>query len=464
MTTKSILYGSIFLATLFVCTCKKSDNSQDDSSTADAATSTDADQYAGVLTGDASLGAVMLNDEGQTLVPRASFDSEGKISDFSGAIYNDLSGGNVTVTLDPSTHLPSTLVLGKYIYLFSGWDLAKNTVNMTEVYPDNQWISSKQNLDIGSSLSLSKPALALSSEDKLGAGSCVFDNSCPSTEKKLAELFRVGSLAVSVTACIAYAGGTAGLGLFACSNALLAEAKFLIGNENWLHKVEKLSTVLLAANAYRCGAGIDVGACLEVLIDLENHILQQDDETLSKNENLLTSAWAFPLGTSQGTQPAQCPNSAAALCSPGSFLPCIDGGSKQCQSDCSWGSCPSDTSSSSSSSTSGSSGSSSSGGSTTSGSSSGNSPFQGSYTASYSGTCVGRRIAGSVTVVVAKNGSISVDEGGGSGSVNDSGGATFGGGDGYTFNGTFSTSNGKVTASGSWSSSIASCTSTRWSI
>lgn len=409
--------------------------------TSDGSSTTTTPSVAAVTKGVGAFGALMVNDQGEALMPLVSRSSSGTITGITGALWSDSSGGSLTVYLG-SDGLPTKTVLGDFILLFTDWDTTALTVNVAVIYSPTNFIQVFKGVTVdpqGLGSDVAAPFKAIST----GKATCF--PACESDTANLAALIKLAGLAVSVGGCgvgIAVSWGALAL---PCAGVIVSTATLVVGDEIWLGHLEKTSNVLTAIEAFKCTLG-DAEGCVGAALEVGGSMVAATDTTLSDNSTHVTNANIFlqdPNSGSlsgdvvSGTTPTGCVLSSSYECTEGSFLPCFTGGTKTCGSDCKWGSCPA--------------------------SSSGDvSTFDGTYTGGYSGSCttsVGSApVSGDATLVV-NDGSIAVssDGGSGSGTVNSQGGSSFGAGGGgdtsYSFTGTFSVSGSSGSASGTWTAS-----------
>lgn len=433
------LYGVLLvLALVLVSSCGGGSSGVSDSATTKATTTP---SVAAVTKSTGAFGGLMVNDQGEALMPLVSRDVSGTATGITGALWSDASGASVTVYLDDNG-LPEKTVMGDFIILFSSWDATAQTVDVAVVYAPTGLIQVFKGVTVDPQTLGTDTAAPLKSMD---ASKATCFPACDSDTANLAALIKLAGLGVSVGGCgvgIAVSWGALAL---PCAGVIVSTATLVVDDEVWLNSLEKTSSVLTAIDAFKCTLG-DAEGCVGAALEIGGSMVAATDTTLSDNGTHVTDANIFLQDPSagslsgdvvSGTTPTGCVLSSSYECTEGSFLPCFTGGTKTCGSDCKWGACPA--------------------------SSSGDvATFDGTYTGGYSGSCTAFLTSGSVSgdaTLVVSNGSITVssDGGSGTGTVNAQGGSSFGaGGSGsvsYSFSGTFSVSGSSGSASGTWTSS-----------
>lgn len=418
--------------------CGGSSGGSSDGTTTAAATTP---SVAAVTKSTGAFGGLMVNDQGEALMPLVSRDVSGTATGITGALWTDASGASVVVYFDDNG-LPEKTVMGDFIFLFSNWDTAAQTVDVAVIYPPTGFIQVFKGVAVDPQTLGTDIAASLKS---LNGGKSTCFPACDSDTANLAALIKLAGLGVSVGGCgvgIAVSWGALAL---PCAGVIVSTATLVVDDEVWLNNLEKTSSVLTAIDAFKCTLG-DAEGCVGAALEIGGSMVAATDTTLSDNSTHVTDANVFLQDPSagslsgnvvSGTTPTGCVLSSSYECTEGSFLPCFTGGTKTCGSDCKWGACPA--------------------------TSSGDvATFDGTYTGGYSGSCTAFLISGSVSggaTLVVSNGSITVssDGGSGTGTVNSQGGSSFGAGGGggisYAFTGTFSVSGSGGSASGTWTSS-----------
>lgn len=430
---RSVLLGIILV---LVSSCGGS-SSSDSGSTPTTTTPS----VAAVTKSTGAFGGLMVNDQGEALMPLVSRDVNGVATGITGALWTDASGASVVVYFD-SNGLPEKTVMGDFIILFSNWDTTAQTVDVAVIYPPTLLIQVFKGVTVDPQTLGTDVAAPFKS---ISGGKSTCFPACDSDAANLAALIKLAGLGISVGGCgvgIAVSWGALAL---PCAAVIVSTATLAVGDEEWIHNLEKTSEVLTAVEAFKCTLG-NAESCVTAVLEVGGTMVASTDTTLEDNSTHVTDANIFlqdPNAGSlsgdvvSGTTPTGCVLSSSYECTEGSFLPCFTGGTKTCGSDCKWGACPAS-------------------------SNDDVSTFDGTYTGGYSGSCTAFQISGSVSgdaTLVVSNGAITVssDGGSGTGTVNSQGGSSFGAGGGgsvsYSFTGTFSVSGSSGSASGTWTSS-----------
>jgi uncharacterized membrane protein YgcG len=360
------------------------------STSSGAGTSTPNLPFAAVSQSSGPFGALMVNDNHETLLPMVSRDASGNATGITGALWTS-AAGSVAVFVDDNG-LPKQTVMGDVILLFSNWNTTANTVDIAAVYAPNSYVVVVKGVRVdtmGVSLNtLSfRPSFEAPRSSSLSLQSTCFP-ACGSNTENLAVLLKVAGLAIEIGACGAATAAIAAAPVTAllvaelvvpCTGAIINTVTVVTGSEEWLGNAKNVDFILSLADCTLPAPGGCIGAALDFgskVTDLVAKLLSDDGAQISTGKAFLTNpAQATGVGQ-QGSGPPMCPM--AYECTPGKYMPCYPDGVKQCSAGCLWSSCPSSTTSGNSSGSStgssgGSSGTSSGGGSSGSGSSSGNS-------------------------------------------------------------------------------------------
>lgn len=445
------LYGVLLaLALVLVNSCGGGSSSVSDSA---KTTATTTPSVAAVTKSTGAFGGLMVNDQGEALMPLVSRDVSGTATGITGALWTDASGASVMVYLDDNG-LPEKTVMGDFIILFSSWDTTAQTVDVAVIYAPTGLIQVFKGVTVDPQTLGTDIAAPLKLMD---ASKATCFPACDSDTANLAALIKLAALGVSVGGCGVGVAVSWGALALPCAGVIVSTAALVVDDEVWLNSLEKTSSVLTAIDAFKCTLG-DAEGCVGAALEIGGSMVAATDTTLSDNSTHVTDANIFLQDPSAGSlsgdvvsgaSPTGCVLSSSYECTEGSFLPCFTGGTKTCGSDCKWGACPA----------------------TGSGDVA---TFDGTYTGGYSGSCTAFLTSGSVSgdaTLVVSNGAITVssDGGSGTGTVNSQGGSSFGAGGGggisYSFTGTFSVSGSSGSASGTWTSSGSSTScSGSWSV
>jgi hypothetical protein len=319
--------------------------------------------YAAVLQksfefGDAAFGALMLDTNGEMLLPTVSRDSSGNITGVTGAVWYDPSGPSVTVSLDETTHLPTNVVFGDFVLLFSNWSSDQSKVDIAKVYTYGGGY-----IKIWRQASVSLPGTTTSSNDSVAldaAKSWCLPN-CATDAQTLANLLSVAGTGISLGVC--GVASTVSLGALAlpCSGLIATTAAAVTGDETWLGNLDNAAAILAGMGAFGCAGNRDSVGCLTRALALGSKMLEGG---MSGGQNITGSVTVandlYAAAASNDFQNGSITNGQVVAgsdidlpscakgtpdsyqCTPGgmiSYEPCYPDGYKQCQADCTWSAC-----------------------------------------------------------------------------------------------------------------------------
>lgn len=304
-------------------------------------------KVAAVARSTGTFGALMVNDEGEMLLPLVDKDPITGKKQLSGALWSDATGGNVAVYFD-SKGLPTKTVWGDYVLLFSNWDTVKGTVDIANVFAPNGYIKLFKSVQVNPQDMQKWNAAATASS----SGSSVTTTTtkatcfpaCDSDTKNLAELIKFGALGISVGACGVATTVSLGAMALPCAGLIISTASVVMSDETWLNNTEKTSGILTGIDAFKCALG-SAESCISAALDVSSKTIEGIDTMLADDSGLITTADTFLTAPTMSTGVAQQGSgtltcASAYQCTPGAYMPCYPEGVKQCGSSCTWGACP----------------------------------------------------------------------------------------------------------------------------
>lgn len=292
--------------------------------------------YGAVSQDSGRFGVMMVSFSGETLLP--IMDRSGLQPKLAGALWTDEEGGSVAIYLGDDG-LPSRVVWGDYVLLFTNWDAAAKTVDIAKVY------TPKNHIEIYREVVIADQYAGLLTEQNASASKSTCFPACDTDLKNLAELVKFAGLGISLGACGVAIPVSLGAMLLPCSGVVVASASIVVGDESWLDNLDKTGNVLTSIDLFKC-AFSDVGSCVSLAVDLSGKALDAADGVLNDNEPVIDAADIFLADPNQHTGVAQqgfginsCPTN-DYQCTPGAYLPCYPEGTKQCAANCKWPACP----------------------------------------------------------------------------------------------------------------------------
>lgn len=304
------------------------------SSTGETPTPETTSDYGAVLQDTGSFGAIMVDKNGESLLPMVERDADGNATGLTGATWTDSDGNSVTVYLDANGK-PTKTVMGNYVLLFSNWSEDGTTVDIAKVYTTNNYIEVYKSVSVSANI-------AARSKSLMGAKSTCFP-ACDTDTKNLAELLKFAGLGISLGACGVATTVSLGAMALPCAGVIVTTASVLTSDETWLGNLDKTGNILTAIDFFKCGLA-DAESCVSLAIDVSSRTLDLADKVLSDNSTLTTTAETFLINPNQesaviqeGTGLPTCTDS--YQCNPNTYMPCYPEGVKQCSSSCTWGTC-----------------------------------------------------------------------------------------------------------------------------
>jgi len=245
-------------------------------------------------------------------------------------------GARVAVLFDPATGLPDRAVLGDVVLVYANWDSAAGTVDVARTYGPTGWIDVARRVPI--------PGAKAATQARPGAVESALScfPACPTDLQNLSEMLKVAGVGLSVVSCMTATAATFGALLVPCGGALVSAASLALPDDPWLGDVNQVGRILALGDALKCTRG-SVADCVSFFNSVATEAIDLVDATLKEQEEVITAAAfvlaspAGPSGLIQGTPPA-C--AGAYECTPGAYLPCLDGGTRKCGTDCRWPDCP----------------------------------------------------------------------------------------------------------------------------
>jgi len=295
-------------------------------------------EVAAVPVDSGKFGALLVSSEGEQLLPVVTRDASGQATAVTGALWMDGNGNSAYVDLDPLTGLPTRTVFGDFVLLFSNWSADHTTADVARIYGPTGYVEVMRGVRVGDGVA--------ATAGKLTAAATCLPN-CPSTRQTVAELLKVAGLGLSIGTCGVASAVSWGAMLLPCSGVVVSAAKMVSGEESWLNApLSRAAGFLKAVDILQCVSG-DASGCLSLELDTAAGQLEKEAATVDKYPELVQAAedrmmnGALPGGVLSGSPPA-CIQSYE--CTPGAYLPCLAGGTRQCGQDCTWPECPSATS------------------------------------------------------------------------------------------------------------------------
>jgi len=291
-------------------------------------------ELAAVPLAEGPFGAMLASSTGEQLLPLVDRDGDGNPTAVSGALWMNADGTSLVVELDRATGLPRKAVFGDFIVLFSNWTEDGTTADVARIYGPTGFIEIQRGLKVREV----EPAVP----GRLTSAVTCLPN-CPSRERTQAELLKAAGLGLSLVSCGLASAATWGAMLLPCSGAVVSGAKMATEQDSWLNApLERAGRLLSGIDILQCLGG-DPSGCVSAAIERATGekekaaareeayqaLVQAADDRLMNGE--------IPSGYREGNPP-ECLQS--YQCTPGLTLNCIEGGTKTCQADCSWGDCP----------------------------------------------------------------------------------------------------------------------------
>ncbi|MBP7381622.1 hypothetical protein KBA39_04410 [Myxococcota bacterium] len=294
-------------------------------------------ELAAVSLDDETFGAMLVSSDGEQLLPVVARNDSLEPTAVTGAVWMDGNGSSIVVDLDPGTGLPSKVVLGDYIILFANWNQDGTVADVARIYGPTEYI------EILRGVQVREPEPQVETEAGVVASAATCLPNCPSKERTQAELLKVAGLGLSIATCGLATAASWGAMLLPCSGVVVSSAKMLTPEESWLNApLERADKLLSGIDILQCITG-DVSGCVSAALNRASSERQKAADREEAYQNLVQAAndrlmnGEIQSGYQEGGQPA-CIDYYA--CTPGLTLNCIEGGTKTCQEDCTWGKCP----------------------------------------------------------------------------------------------------------------------------
>ncbi len=294
-------------------------------------------ELAAVTLGDQEFGAMLVASDGEQLLPIVTRNDSFEPTAVTGAVWMDGNGSSIVVDLAPETGLPSKVVLGDYIVLFANWNADGTVADVARVYGPTGYIEILRGVQVREP----EPQIETEPGVKVSAATCL--PNCPSKERTQAELLKVAGLGLSIATCGLATAASWGAMLLPCSGVVVSSAKMLTSEESWLNApLERADKLLSGIDILQCITG-DVSGCVSAALNRASSERQKAADREEAYQDLVQAAndrlmnGLIPSGYQEGEQPVCIDNYA---CTPGLTLNCIEGGTKTCQDDCTWGNCP----------------------------------------------------------------------------------------------------------------------------
>lgn len=300
----------------------------------------DGPDLAAVPLAKGEFGALLAGSDGEQLLPIVTRNASEEPTAVTGAVWMNAEGSSIVVDLDPDTGLPSKAVLGDYIVLFANWSEDGKTADVARIYGPTGYLEILRNQPIGAT-----PPPGFDGDGPRGlvtsAATCL--PNCPSKERTQAEMLKAAGVGLSLATCaVAAFTGWAAMAL-PCAGTVVSGAKMVTPEDSWLYApLERAEKLMNGIDILQCG-GADVGSCFSLVLGRAAGEREQAAAREEAYQALVQSAndrlmnGEIPSGYQEGEAP-QCIDHYA--CTPGLTLNCIEGGTKTCQADCTWGECP----------------------------------------------------------------------------------------------------------------------------
>ncbi len=297
----------------------------------------DGAELAAIPLGDQDFGAMLVGSDGEQLLPIVSRNDTFEPTAVTGAVWMNAEGSGIVVTLDPVTGLPSKVVLGDYIVLFANWNADGTVADVARIYGPTGFIEILRGLQVRDPEPVVEGGLGV----RTSAVTCL--PNCPSKERTQAELLKVAGLGISVATCGVAAAASWGAMLLPCSGVVVSGAKMATTEDSWLNApLDRANKLLGGIDILQCLGG-DISGCVSAALERASNERQKAAEREEAYQALVQAAndrlmnGEIPSGYQEGEPPVCIDNYA---CTPGLTLNCIDGGTKTCLDDCTWGRCP----------------------------------------------------------------------------------------------------------------------------
>ncbi len=341
-----------FLPSVVSCISVGSGTSGSGSAGSTSGSNENTPEVAAVMQSKDSLGAIMVNKDGEMLLPLVSNaipGSSGTTEKIVGALWTNATGGNVAVFFG-ADGLPYRTVMGDFILLFSNWDLSAGTVDIAKIYVPTDYVEVFRRVSVPAEASNlitgAGGASAVSSSSASTKSTCF--PACDSDVKNLAELLKFAGLGISVGACGVATTVSLGAMALPCAGVIVTTATVVMGDETWLENLGDAGSILTGVDVFKCTLG-DAGSCVSAALDVSSNTLDSAVQVMNDGSGLVTMANTYispgSLQQSGVVSPGAilptCPND--YQCTPGSYMPCYPDGTKQCGTGCTWGACPAST-------------------------------------------------------------------------------------------------------------------------
>jgi hypothetical protein len=297
----------------------------------------DGTELAAVSLTEGPFGAMLAGSDGEQLLPIVTRNHAGEPTAVTGALWMNADGSSMVVELDPDRGVPLKVVFGDFIVLFANWNDSGTVSDVARIYGPTGYVEILRNQPVGFPMpNMSEPPGVRSS-----AATCL--PNCQSKERTQAEMLKVAGLGLSIGACGLAAVASWGAMLLPCSGTVVSGAKMVTSEDSWLNApLERAGNLLGGIDILQCLGG-DLSGCVSAALDRAAGERQKAADREEAYQALVQSAndrlmnGAIPSGHQEGDAP-ECIESYA--CTPGLTLNCVEGGTKTCRDDCTWGDCP----------------------------------------------------------------------------------------------------------------------------
>lgn len=312
-----------------------------------------ASSAAAVLQSTGPFGALMIEKNGEMLLPMVDRDASDNATKITGALYtNTVTGDSVLVYLD-ADGMPSMTVVGDYILLFSNWSADGKTVDIAKIFTPTNYIEVFKGVSVNAS-SAAIRGISVETRDPanrnlISIRATCFP-ACDSDVKNLADLLKIAGLGISVGSCAVATTVSIGATALPCLGLIVSTASLVVGDEVWLGKLAPLEDYLGGIDVFQCALLPVLGdatPCFSAALDMSSRALNLHAKIVDGNSALIATAHPFLTNPNQQSgvvqQGSGLPSCSGAYeCTPGgamSYLPCYPDGVRECGAGCTWGPC-----------------------------------------------------------------------------------------------------------------------------
>jgi hypothetical protein len=289
-------------------------------------------------------GALMVNTNGEMLLPMVARDASGNATQITGALWSNASGGSAAVYVD-SNGLPTQAIMGDFILLYSNWNTSAHTADIALIYTPTNYISVFKGISVEKISSHVAAKLRASNESNTSTDWCW--PTCSSDAENSAQAVKAASEIIDTALCggsifcTVTTGTCLGFVAPACAGMIVGAASLVDGNEPW---VQSASDVSDAMGVLGC-ASLDPLDCTTAALDVEGQIFDVMAATQNNSSALIATGDAY---LTNATTPSGVVQNGSGLpsfpstfqCTPGTYAPCYpDNLVTQCSANGVWGSC-----------------------------------------------------------------------------------------------------------------------------